>query len=325
MAFILRFPFRPQNTITGIDDTLYYDVGPLKVRLRDVRRYVVLEVRGFESADIAENFVPVVWAALRWVLIERGLNATYEVSVQQPTLASDPDIAAENLANNLGLPNIGPVHGLGNEGWPTVYEENTTIRFLGLGEATATVMTPADLYLSPLRDALGWQTAGSLFNDSRFHLASDLFSAYYFEHSPSARLVTLGMVLEVLAKPEGRHAEVARLLDKWAVELEQRTAEIWDDEAAREALESLKRELGFRREDASIRSRIQATARQLGLFYGPEESVRLARNARDVYDARSILVHSGKLPEPQLSSAVHTGSETVRLLLRAYYKLACPS
>ena len=66
-----------------------------------------------------------------------------------------------------------------------------------------------------------------------------------------------------------------------------------------------------------IRSRVRRTARQLGSVFGDDEATNLARDAVDVYDARSALVHDGKLTDSVLSEAVEKGRETVRRLLQA--------
>jgi hypothetical protein len=72
------------------------------------------------------------------------------------------------------------------------------------------------------------------------------------------------------------------------------------------------------RRDVSIRTRVRRMARQLGTVFGDDEATSLVRDAVDVYDARSALVHDGKLTDSVLSEAVEKGRETVRRLLQAF-------
>lgn len=321
MSFVLRFPFRPQCAIAGIDDSAYFAIGTLNARLRNRSPYAVLEIHNFETAQAAYDFISVVWAALRWVLITGNLNTTCEFLPREPAWAEEPDRAAHNLSASFGLPITGPIHGICEEGWPTVYEEGKSLRFIGLGDVAVAVTTPVDLFLSNLKYGLERPRSSSLINDPRFRLASDLFSAFHFEPSPPTRLISLGMSLEVLAEPETKHLEALSLLEKWQVELAGRKTEVEGNDDAVHALESLERELMFRKE-ASIRSRIRRTAMKLGNYFGLDQAVLLAQDAIATYDDRSALIHNGTLDEPRLSQTVEKGRDTVCRLLQAYYQLA---
>lgn len=77
-----------------------------------------------------------------------------------------------------------------------------------MGPMTVKVTSPVDLFVTPFRDAIGWNGIESLIDEPRFRLASDLLSAFHFESSSNARLVTLGMALEVLAEPVEKHRQL---------------------------------------------------------------------------------------------------------------------
>lgn len=245
MSYVLRFPFRPQSPITGLDDAAPFQARALSVQLRNRDPYVIVEVRGFETEREASSFVPVVWAALRWVLIDRQLNSTCETKLQTIVWADDPVEAGRNVAKSFGQPPelAEPVYGLGDEGFPSIYQEGQTLRFLAMGPMTVTVTSPVNLFVAPFRDAMGWKGIESLIDEPRFRLASDLLSAFHFESSLNARLVTLGMALEVLAEPVEKHPAALALLDGWATQLAARKLEVVGDRDASHALESLEREL----------------------------------------------------------------------------------
>lgn len=148
MSHVLRFPFKPQSPITGLDDAPPFQAGALSVRLRNRDPYVIVEVHGFETEQQASAFVPVVWAALRWVLIDRQLNSTCEMQLQTIVWADDAVEAGRNLAKSFGQPPelAEPVNGLGDEGWPSIYQEGQRLRFLAMGPMTVTVTSPVDLF-----------------------------------------------------------------------------------------------------------------------------------------------------------------------------------
>lgn len=315
----MKFPFQLHGTVIDFDEASVFALGSLTARLILRNRYVVLEVRGFDSHDHASSYIPNVWAALRWVLIERGINTSFDLGPNDITWAEDPLLAAKNLSKSFGLSDMAPVHGLAStDGSPIVCREDQNVRVLSFSGAIGTSHTPQHFFLEPFSEALSRLDADALIKNSRFKLASDLYSAFYLETSPTSRLIALGMVLEVIADPANKHQVSIDLIDRWRKELIQRKLMFIDDQDAIHSLESLDRELLVRKE-ASVRSRIRHTAKRLSHYLTIDERESLDKDAVNTYDERSALVHKGQISKGNIGELVTKGQRAVKLLLRAYY------
>lgn len=318
MTYRLQFPFQPQSTISGIDDPVIFRIGQIQARLFSRDRYAVLELSGFGTAEEASAHIPIVWAALRWVLIDRGMNVTFDLQPNDIVWAEDTTQAAKNLSESWNVPNSGPVHGIASsDGLPIVFGDDQIIRFFSCS-GTLKTTTPLQLFMAPLTDALSRPGTEKLIENSRFRIATDLYSAYYLENSPSSRLITLGMALEVLADPSSKHQAALQLIDRWKADIQRQKLALATDLEAVASLESLERELLVRKQ-ASIRSRIRDTANRLAPYLSADEQHRLTENAVAIYDARSSLVHKGRLEDNKIHELVEKGRKTVSLLLKAYY------
>lgn len=319
MSYVLKFPFQLHSTVIDFDESSVFALGSLTARLILRNRYVVLEVRGFDSQDHASAYIPNVWAALRWVLIESGINTTFDLGPNDIAWAEDPLLAAKNLSKSFDLPDTAPVHGIAStDGSPMVYREDQNVRVISFLGAVGTSHTPKHIFLEPFSEALSRLEAYALIKNSRFKLASDLYSAFYLETSPTSKLITLGMVLEVIADPANKHQASIDLIDDWREELTQRKLMFIDDQDAIHSLESLDRELLVRKE-ASVRSRIRHTAKRLSVYLASDEMKNLDRDAVNTYDERSALVHKGQISKGNIGELVDKGQRAVKLLLKAYY------
>jgi hypothetical protein len=318
MTYRLQFPFQPQNAIDGIDQPVRFQIGDQQARLFSRSKYVVLELGGFSTPEQASAHTPIVWAALRWVLIDRGINTIFDLQPNDIVWAEDSIQAAKNMSENWDVPNNGPIHGIaGSDGSPIVFRDDQNIRFFSASACMHSI-TPLQLFLPLLTDALSRPGTDRLIENPRFRLAADLYSSYYLENSPSSRLVTLGMALEVIADPADKHQAALQLIERWRDDIERQKSAVAADQDAVASLESLRRELLIRKQ-ASIRSRIRSTANRLACHLVAEEQQGFTKNAVDIYDARSSLVHNGQSNDNNIYELVEKGRKTVSLLLKAYY------
>jgi hypothetical protein len=229
--------------------------------------------------------------------------------------SEDPEKAGENLRSQFGIPKEGPVHGLVNGNFPAVLPIGKVIKFVTANDATFIVTDPAGRILPLLQEGLQ-STGATLYEHERFRTALELFCDEAREGSLRSRFLTLVMALEVLAVPTGKHPIAQRLLDD--LERQVLVAMEKHDEGSdeREALESLQRELLFRRQ-TSLRSRV----RQLVLDGLPDLAKEARRErAREVawaYDLRGKLVHEGRVEKTDLTRAHEIARREVRALLSA--------
>src|SRR5207253_678737 len=128
-------------------------------------------------------------------------------------------------------------------------------------------------------------------------------------------LLTLSMAAEVLSPVTYKHEAVLGLLDIWKNSIAAAKDEYRTDESALASLDSLERELLFRREN-SIRSRIRDfVTSELG---SDDRAKDFARRAVSAYDARSELLHEGRLDPATQAQAISDFVEVLKEIFRRH-------
>jgi hypothetical protein len=199
---------------------------------------------------------------------------------------------------------------------PSVIPIGKNIRTLKVGEITVTVTYSAEKYAPALAKALSQTNIGILYSDEKLRTAIELLSDSQRESSVRSKFLTCIIALEVLSNPVMKHAVARWLLDDLNARIEEQLRPYGDDSDERHALESLQRELIFRRE-ASLRSSIRKLI--LDSLKDLSENDLIARSKEVVwaYDVRGNLVHDGTVPATDLHRAYDIAYQTlIDLLVR---------
>ena len=187
---------------------------------------------------------------------------------------------------------------------------------------------PADVYTTaPTEAALDVLIEGSAFagsarisDDHKLAVALSLYAAYFTEQSAKARFLTLIMALEALALATLKAPIALGRLNRWQAELAALRSTLSAQSEDAGALDSLERELLFRRED-SVRSQVQ---KLVATALSPAEDAReRARDAVRLYDLRSRLVHEGSLDVATLDRATGEAKTLVHRTLLARFNTLC--
>jgi hypothetical protein len=313
--YTLKFPFRLAAGQAVGDDEASTKIGDLALSVAKNGPYCVVTVQGFRSEDAAKGHIFRIWAGLMWLLLSRDLSPSAVLETQTVAYAPDPRKAAENLSKSFGLSIDGPVDGVIDGSRPAVYPTTKQPRTIMGGDATLTLITPRSSVLAGLAEGLAFPRSHQLIEDSKLRVAFELYGAYFTESSNNARFLTLVMALEALATGASRPPLVLALVDQWRTQVEGLLSNenLSPDELA--SLESLRKELLFRKED-SIRRQIYNLVFSTLQQAGDAEAEQLAKAAKALYDRRSQLVHEGKLPESTLSAAVTEAKGLVQRVLR---------
>lgn len=312
--YALRFPFKPLHWVTGLETAYKIRVDGLQGRLVDEKPYLVVQVQPFSTEQEALAYLPRLWGALACLSVELRTGFIAETSVDSVTYAEDPIAVAANLEQSLGIPNKGPVHGIANGHLPSVIPIGKNIRMGKVGEPTISVTLPAEKYAPAFEKALRQPNIETLYSDAKLRTAIELLSDTQRANSMKSKFLTCIIALEVLTEPIEKHAVAQSLLDDLDARIKQQLPSYAKDSDEHHALESLQRELIFRRE-ASVRSSI----RQL-ILDGLNDLSESARNARSTevvkaYDLRSRLVHDGTVPPTDLVRAYKVAYQTLLDLL----------
>lgn len=304
MSFTLRFPFEipPGFELSELNQEARLNWGSYTLELSQDRGYYVITISGLDSADAGATLAQSLWAALSWVMLKRALPFQAAFELGTIMYAPDPEAAAINLGATFNTVIEPPLHGLFEAHEPVVYETDKQFRSIAIGKVSATVGLPAPTLLGDLLEALAFANISGAASDARLITALDLFRGHLVESTPNGRLLMLVMSLEALTEPK-RKADIAlRFLQKWHEDLDTCSADPALTQSDREAIDALKREVLFRK-DESIRQAFKRTVFEILSETGDPEAAALASRALKVYDHRSTLIHEGSIDSQDLRLA----------------------
>jgi hypothetical protein len=213
---------------------------------------------------------------------------------------------------------------LGNDGFPCVIPIGKNYRFIGASGGEGKIIENAESLASILVEGLKSKAIETFYIDERLRTSVQLYSDSYREPSIRAKFLTMVMALEVLTHPIPKHPIAQMLLDRFEDEVNNEIASYRKDSDEWESLDSLIREIAFRRE-SSLRSRIRALVLTTLSGLPPEDLRQRAKDAVWVYDQRSALVHDGSLPDEILAKAYELAKRTLVDVLREKAALQSPN
>lgn len=316
MTYRLRFPFRSTHEVTEFTNPVPLRSSGIQASLQPHLPYLVLNLEGFESESAAAEALPFAWGAVMLASVLAGWGFQPETTLDRVVYTEDPDQAAENPHKNFGPPITGPVHGLVNGNLPAVIPVDKNIRFLTASEVGVRQSIPVSRLAPHLEQALSHRDVARAFMDERLKLALELWSDYHKERSLRAKFLTLVMALEVLAPPVAKHNVAQAVVDRWDRELASDVQQYSKESEEYEAIDSLRREITFRRE-RSIRSRMRNYIIEVVGGVDPEKARQTAKMAVRAYDLRGSLVHTGTLEATQLSDGHGAALQALRTTLLA--------
>lgn len=279
---------------------------------------LVLDLEGFETESMAADAFPFAWGAVMLASVLSGCGFQAETILGSVVYSDKPELAALNLRSTFGIQIQGPVHGMISGNLPAVMPMDSSISELTVGDVTVRETVAASRIAAHLERALACRNAGRAFTDERLRLALELWSAHHKESSLRAKFLTLVMGLEVLAPPASKHVAALGVLDRWDKDLAAELEHYAVGSEGRDAIESLQREVLFRRE-RSIRSRLRKRALEVLGAVCPTDAQRIAQMAVRAYDLRGSLVHNGTIAPAELSEGYRAAIGALRALLLASF------
>jgi hypothetical protein len=223
--------------------------------------YTNIRIEGLESEQAARD----LFESLLVGLLVGGLTAGLGIRVQNEVRVLYKDSPKPN-----------------ERGIPLIFQEDRDVSGIAIIPGAVQIQLEKVLpkLLASLEFGLTSAAAQTIMTNRFVKLAAELYVDSLFEVSDSARFIGLIGVLEVLKDKSPASDSARRLVDGWIRE----AATILGDDEAR----SFRGSLG-RLKDLSIS---QGIASVVGRHLGRER----AKEARDLYDVRSKLIHDGMRP-----------------------------
>ncbi|MBX7432546.1 hypothetical protein JDV09_10585 [Mycobacterium sp. Y57] len=149
----------------------------------------------------------------------------------------------------------------------------------------------------------------------KYRTALELYAAHFNERQARVRFLLLVIAMEALAVASPKEQLALDLVDRWSAELIDEMAKYETTSSEYKTLNSLSGQVR-RLKEKSIGAQIADLFENLS-DVSADERKKLQRRAKDVYNARSKLIHDGYLPLGELRSFETEARKLVKLLLGA--------
>lgn len=298
-GYSLRFPFKlPQSQeINNLTQPYEFRFKDKKIQLKEIKDSYFFKLGLFSDEAEGESFIPKIWAGLMWVLLHLGMAPTAQLETQKVAFTNNPYTAGKNLGFKDRK-----IDGICNGDCPAIYKSDKDISAFIAGSPKVTQGFAHDKIGELITEALSFPYPEKAVIDNKLSVALDLYNAFFWESSPNARFLTLNMALEALSPQTLKHQCAVGLVSKWMSEVDSLKSLVEKESEEWHAYDSLKREIGFRKE-ASIRSSIRHLV--FSTLSGKDsDAENLANRAVKLYDLRSSLVHDGHVPGIDLSNCI---------------------
>lgn len=276
--WVLMIPF---ITAPGfpLEESRTVTIGGLQAEVRPAGfDYTQITVDGIESAQAAYD----LFEAMRIGLLAASLNLDWGIRVLPKVLTLEFD---SPMPNRLDVPLI----------YPKGKDLSRLVMHIGAVSQIPDKVLPK--LLESVEIGLSSVSARKAMSDDRVRLAVELYIDSYFETSDSARFIGFVGVLEVLKDKDPSSDAAKVLIDKWRGE----ALALADEEA-----KSIRSSLARLKSISISRGISSVVKRHLG-----EDR---AKEARNLYTARSNLAHDGIRPADPADTVQRT-QRVVRELL----------
>lgn len=253
-----------------------------------------------------------------WVLLNCGLASKWNTDPQNVKYSEDPIQTAKNLSKSFNIEIEGGVDGLIDGSQIAIFKTGSNFKTVTSGNVSLISGVNSKRFFEYFFKGMESGNPREGYDHKKLGIALELYSAFFSEATPNARFLTLVMVLESLAESENRPKVVLNTLENFKYQIEEIEKNYPDDSVEKISLESLKRELVFRKED-SIRKQIRSLVFDALSMNGDSDALKISKQALNIYDKRSTLVHEGSIPADELRKVSAEARNIVERVLRAKF------
>lgn len=187
-GFTLRVAVKTldEEPFAGLKSESVFQVGSVRVSITQHSGYLILKAGDFVTAEEAARFLPHLKAGLWNLALEYNIAFIPDFEQRVITRSADPESAGRNIAASFGLSDLGPVHGLADEGGTVIFPSNENIRFLSM-EGTARISTDLNNAVRVLSEGIESTHSGVSVTDGNLSTAFDLYLGHFYERSINLR------------------------------------------------------------------------------------------------------------------------------------------
>ena len=319
--YTLEFYFTlPSNAgyLIAFDEIIKREIGSLEFSLNrhNSERYTI-KVVGFGSESDALQYIDKLWAGLKWSLLNLNLPSESVTKPFDKNYYEDPLQAFNDyFESKKGRISTSEMNNFYAR--PAIYESSKEFKRILTGGGTVHSGVRGEDFIRNLFEGMTYQNSEHLIHNKMLRVALDLYTAYFTENSDTAKFLTLIMVLEALAIPKERPTFIKNLISEWGNQIKELKGQYTPDAEEVEYLDSLEREIVFRKEN-SIRNQIRVLVFETLKVHGEENATKTAKRAVELYDLRSELTHNGYIEKESIDSLKIEAHSIVLNVLKTFF------
>lgn len=328
-SYLLRLPFilLPGRRLKLAESSRFELLGRTCEISEEPNQYV-LTATGFESEDAAANFLPKICAGLIWFGLKHSVGLRFSPEATPVNLFDNPKSIAEDsmvspIASKAGWHEY---DGHYDSDKTVIRPDHKRLFVFRAGSVTARLDTPVSILSSAMFEGMSFSRAEQVLCAPKLRLASEVYLSSHFESTPTASFLSRITTLEILATEASAVEPVGTMVDRFIGEAKDARERV-EDPAVQSEFDSLISRLANLR-NRSIKSQLRRLVEEtLRTDAEITDSTAVSREISDLYDLRSILVHSGEADAERIRKANSRLNEVVPRVLKALFKetAECPA
>jgi hypothetical protein len=285
-----------------------------------------LKVERFLTMDAAQNYLDKLIASLRWVSLKNKLGIRFPAEIHEPKMSDRPIIVSEksnfyDIVNNKGWTVIDGNYDVDKL---TIIPEHKKLMRWESGKATVTLGLNPENIFNDINEGISFQGLSNILSEKKLCLAIELYSAYQFEVSTTAKFIKLVTVIESLLPDLEIPDKVIPLLEKAKNFLkdERKAAKSRGDNT--ESIDRLMSRLGGLKRQSIGATMESFISNCLDDFPELGEKDVILPKLKELYNIRSSLLHDGEFEDSVLREGIEILAALVPNLLTKLY-IKCSS
>jgi len=285
-----------------------------------------LKVERFSTAEGARKYLDKLTASLRWVSLKNKLGIRFPTEIHEPKMAESPIKVSEksNIYDIVNSKGWAVIDGNYDVEKLTIIPEHKKLMRCESGQATITLGLNPENIFNDINEGISFQGLDNILSEKKLCLAIELYSAYQFEVSTTAKFVKLVTVIESLLPDLKIPEEVIPILEraKKVLKVERKAAKSRGDNI--ELIDHLMSRLGGLKRQ-SIGSTMEFfISNCLDDFPELGEKDVILPKLKELYNIRSSLLHDGEFEDSVLREGIEILAVLVPNLLTKIY-IKCSS
>ena len=312
------------NEIKIEDGSYEESLGGYRCLLEKHHYQFSLKVEGFSTEEECREFIEKLRVGISWFILKRttGIRCPSEVSelhfFDSPLTISDGS-EYKSIADHMGW---SEVDGTYNADQLVIFQEKLRLIRFEMGKVSAKLSYNPSGILADIDECLNLEGIDQLLEARKLQVAVDLYSAFKFETTTTGRFVKLVTVLEALL-PEGEiSSDALQALNVAKLAIKSHRKELAKSGAETKDVDRLLSRVGNLKY-SSIGSNLENHLREvLEMNSNLGKTEELIPKIREIYNARSSLLHSGVYDEQAIQDYLSVLSDLIPGILKSYYGIA---